>query len=221
MNSSESTEIVCMSVADERANTVTHGAGVVLSLIAAVVLLLHPAEAGLPLKLASMVYAISMAAVYFCSTMSHAIYHPQRRHRWRARDQGMIYCLISGTYTPFIWAGSPPGWRWPLLAAVWIAAGAGLYSKVFADHRINSNSTVTYVLLGWLPAIPLFSSTPTECLYWMVAGGLAYTGGIIFLVSDHRLKYFHAAWHLAVILGSTCHFIAIYRLVDIVAAANV
>lgn len=220
MNSTESTDVIYLSLADERANTITHGAGTVLSLVALAVLATHPAQPPLSMKLAAMTYAVSMAIVYFCSTMSHAVFEPVRRHRWRARDQGAIYCLISGTYTPFIWACSPSGWRVPILAAVWIAAAIGFYSKVFAKHRINANSTVTYVLLGWLPAIPLFSGTPTICLYWMIAGGLAYTVGIAFLVSDHRRRYLHAAWHLAVIAGSTCHFISIYKLVHIVAAIS-
>ncbi len=158
-----------------------------------------------------------MAAVYLCSTMSHAVYDPVRRHRWRAWDQGMIYALISGTYTPFIWQNSPAGWRVPMLAAVWIAAALGFYSKVLASHRINGISTVTYIMLGWLPAIPLVSRTPTECLAWMVAGGIAYTAGTVFLQLDARVKYFHALWHLMVIAGSTCHFVAIYRLITIAA----
>jgi hemolysin III len=220
MNTSQPSDAVCLSVADERANTITHGSGVVLSFIALAVLAVHPSDPAWPVRISAMVYAITMGVVYFCSTMSHAVYEPVRRNRWRAWDQGTIYCLIAGTYTPFIWSGSPSGWRIPLLAAVWVAALSGFYSKVFAKHRINGSSTVTYVLLGWLPAIPLFSSTPTICLYWMVAGGLAYTAGIYFLINDHRFRYCHAIWHLAVIAGSTCHFIAIYRLVEIVQSTS-
>lgn len=220
MNATESTEVICLSIPDERANTVTHAAGTFLSVVAIAILATHPANPPLSMKLAALTYAITMVAVYFCSTMSHAIYKPEARNRWRARDQGVIYCLIAGTYTPFLWACSPTGWRVPLLAIVWFAALAGFSAKVFAKHRIDANSTVTYVLLGWLPALALFSGTPTICLYWMVAGGLAYTVGILFLISDHRARYLHAAWHLAVIAGSTCHFISIYKLVSIYAEAN-
>lgn len=220
MNATESTEVVYLSVADERANVVTHAAGILLSLLAFAVLAMHPADPPWSLRLVSLVYAVTMVAVYVCSTMSHAVYNPLLRNRWRARDQGVIYCLISGTYTPFIWTCSPHGWRVPLLIAVWVAAIAGLYAKVFIKHRVNSNSTVTYILLGWLPAIPLFAGTPLISLYWMVAGGLAYTIGVLFLVSDHRAQFLHAVWHLAVIAGSACHFIAIYKLISIFAASN-
>jgi hemolysin III len=214
MDPNQAHESISLSAEDERANAVTHGVGCLLSLLAFGVLATHPADPPLGLRLASMVYAVAMALVYFCSTMSHAVHDPRRRNRWRAWDQGTIYCLISATYTPFVWSGSPPGWRDPLLVAIWAAAAIGFYSKVFAKYRVNGASTVTYVLLGWLPAIPLFARTPNTCLVWMVAGGLAYTAGIYFLIYDYRQRYFHAAWHLMVITGSSCHFIAIYLLVE-------
>lgn len=206
-------DVVYLSRADERANTITHAAGFVLSLLTLPALLTHPDSPSPALMICCSVFSVAMACVYFCSTMSHAVYEPRRRHRWRAWDQGMIYAMISGTYTPFIWAGSPEGFRVPLLAAVWTAAVVGFYSKVLAAHRINGISTVTYILLGWLPAIPLFQRTPNECLLWMLAGGIAYTAGIGFLHRDARYKYFHALWHVMVIIGSGCHFVAIYRLI--------
>jgi hemolysin III len=179
---------------------------------ALVALLRHPAGLTPGVAAAAATYAMAMFGVYFCSTMSHAVYEPRRRNRWRAWDQGVIYCLIAGTYTPFIYCCSPAGWATPLLGVVWLAAASGLASKVLLRHRVNGISTVTYLLLGWLPAIPLVAGTPLESLVWMVAGGLAYTVGILFLIHDSRHTYYHAAWHLMVIAGSACHFIAIYRL---------
>ncbi|WP_164101327.1 PAQR family membrane homeostasis protein TrhA [Candidatus Laterigemmans baculatus] len=207
-------DVVYLSVADERANTATHALGFVLSLVAAVYLAQQTAAESLGFTVSCTVFAISMAAVYLFSTLSHAVYEPLWRHRMRAWDQGVIYTLIAGTYTPFIWVCSPAGWRSAILLAVWLAAAIGFYSKVLAAHRVNGISTVTYVLLGWLPAIPLVPRTPTICLLWMLAGGVAYTAGILFLRLDGRYRYFHAMWHLMVIAGSACHFIAIQYLVE-------
>lgn len=209
------TDVVYLSVADERANTATHALGFLLSIVAAVYLARQTAAESLGFTASCTVFAISMAAVYLFSTLSHAIYEPSWRHRMRAWDQGIIYTLIAGTYTPFIWVCSPSGWRTEIMVAVWLAAAIGFYSKVLAAHRINGISTVTYVLLGWLPALPLVPRTPTICLLWMVAGGVAYTAGIFFLHFDSRYRYFHAMWHLMVIAGSACHFVAIQHLIEL------
>ena len=206
------TDVVYLSLRDERANTITHSLGLLLSLIAIAALWLHPAIETWPFRLAASVFGVAMAAVYFCSTMSHAVYEPHKRNRWRAWDQGMIYAMIAGTYTPFIYLYSPQGWTAIILTTVWISAFVGFASKVLVRHRINGISTVTYILLGWLPAIPLVTTTPWEALMWMVAGGLAYTAGIGFLMRDSRVTYFHAMWHLMVMVGSAFHFVAVYRL---------
>lgn len=215
MNPHEPTEVVYLSVADERANTFTHTLGFLLSIAAAIYLATHDSAGDVGMAAACTAFAVSMAAVYLFSTLSHAIYEPRLRHRMRAWDQGVIYALIAGTYTPFIWACSPLGWRTQMLVAVWTAALLGFYSKVLAAHRINAISTLTYVLLGWLPAIPLVPRTPTVSLVWMVAGGVAYTAGIGFLTLDTRYRYFHAIWHLMVIAGSACHFVAIDQLLRV------
>ncbi|MEZ6152891.1 MAG: hemolysin III family protein [Pirellulaceae bacterium] len=159
-----------------------------------------------------LVFATTMAIVYLCSTLSHALQSPRLRSRMRAWDQGTIYLLIAGTYTPFIWIASPIGWTSVVMSLVWLAAGWGFYLKVIAKYRIEASSTVTYVLLGWIPAIVLFARTPIPCVLWMVVGGLSYTLGILFLVRSHRTWYTHSLWHLAVIGGSACHSVAVWCL---------
>lgn len=205
-------EVIYLSREEETANAWTHGAGVLLSCLALLAFLFHPGEAELGLRITAMLYAVSMGAVYFCSTMSHAVYEPSKRNRWRAWDQGMIYGLIAGTYSPFVFACSPQGVRIPLMIAVWGCAIFGFISKVLVRHRINGISTVTYMLLGWFPAVPLVGQTPATALWWMVAGGICYTVGVIFLQLDQRYRYFHVAWHLMVMAGSACHFWAIHQL---------
>jgi len=132
----------------------------------------------------------------------------------------VIYWLIAGTYTPFIWAGMDGSNRVIMFTCVWIFAMLGFCSKVFGYHRINSFSSVSYVLLGWVPGMFLLWTVPYDCAVGMVIGGLFYTLGIVFLMYDQRSWYFHALWHVAVILGSASHFYAIVRLLQIVEITN-
>lgn len=211
----ESDHLMYLSPADELANTLTHGSGFLLSIMAMFFFwdASRPHELGL--RITCVVFATSMALVYLFSTLSHVVSEPRRRYRLRAWDQGLIYVLITGTYSPFVWQGSPPGWTGPLLLAIWLAAALGFYSKVFSAYRVNAVSTITYVLLGWLPALPLIPRTPIECFVWMMLGGVSYTIGIGLLILSERVRFTHAGWHLMVMLGSLCHCIAIYRLLEI------
>lgn len=207
--------VVYLSPADERANVLTHAAGFVLSLVAAIYFFRLVGNERIGLGISCLVFCGAMACVYLCSTLSHAITDPAGRNRMRAWDQGTIYLLIVGTYTPFIWQGSAGAWRILFLLIVWLAACFGFYSKVLAKHRINSISTVSYLALGWLPAIPLFGTTPVICFVWMLLGGVSYSVGVLFLRMSARVKYSHAVWHMMVMLGSGCHCYAIYKLVTL------
>lgn len=121
----------------------------------------------------------------------------------------MVYMLIAGTFTPFIWAYMAGWQRLALLLLVWGAAALGGYSKVIAGHRLNNMTSLTYVLLGWIPAMFLMSYVTLICFSSMALGGVVYTLGTRFLQNDHRRWYFHAVWHLMVILASACHYSAI------------
>lgn len=204
--------VVYLSPADELANIVTHSLGFILSLCVLGFLFGFADSQSVGLRVACIVFSCSMATVYFFSTLSHAVQEPVLRNRLRAWDQGTIYFLIAGTYTPFLWQDSPPGFRLAMLVAVWLAALFGFYAKVLAAHRINAVSTATYLALGWLPAIPLVGRTPWICFVWMLAGGLCFTIGVLFLKQSSRIRYAHAVWHLLVMLGSACHCTAIYQL---------
>ena len=202
-----------LSPQDELANTITHGAGFLLSLAVLPYLAVQAWPIGIGLTLSCVVFAIALASVYLLSTLSHAIREPRRRNRLRAWDQGTIYLLIIGTYTPFIWQGSDGVFRVLFLIVAWSAAAFGFSAKVFAKHRINSVATITYLALGWLPAIPLWNSTPTICFVWMLAGGLCYSAGVPLLKLSHRVTYSHAGWHIMVMAGSACHVYAIQILI--------
>jgi hemolysin III len=155
-----------------------------------------------------------MIAVYAASTLSHVVLEPKRRRFFRSLDQGVIFLFIAGNFTPValsLLTGDP--WRW-LLPLMWFGALAGFCSKVLWKHRVESTAVTHYLAMGWLPitaAQPLVQSLPEGGLFWCVAGGVCYTAGTIFLVCDGKVPYFHAVWHLLVIAGSSCHFVAVVK----------
>lgn len=197
----------------EWANALTHG----IAALGSVVLGIHLVVAALPkqpgLATACAAYAASVFGTFFFSTMSHWVRRQPLLNTMRAYDQAMIYMMISGTYTPIIFQFASASHRDPLLWAIWIAAWMGFLKKVAFRYRINSIGTYTYLLLGWLPAIPLASEVPSELVRWMLAGGVLYTIGVLFLVNDRKFPYLHAVWHLFVMIAAACHYYAILRYV--------
>jgi hemolysin III len=199
----------------EWANTITHGLGLLLSLVAAPVLLLEAARRGDALQFAACaIYVSTMVAVYATSTCSHVFCTPRLRQLFRMLDQGFIYLFIAGTFTPIAATYLRAGSWWILPAAIWTVALSGFVSKVWLVHRIDCASVVVPVLLGWMPLTggpALLEVIPAGLVWWMLAGGICYTAGTLFLMCDHRHHYLHAVWHLFVIAGSACHFFAIWR----------
>jgi hemolysin III len=197
----------------ERVNTLTHGLGCLISVVAGIYLVCMAVAQGDMLRIVGCaIFAASMIAVYAASTMSHAVSDPERRHFYRQLDQGFIYFLIVGTFTPFSLAYlHSVGW-WLFLGLAWALAIFGFVSKVILAHRINGVAVVSYIALGWMPIIPavwLYSLAPPVMLWLILSGGLCYTVGTIFLVSDVERYHFHGIWHLFVIAGSTLHFYAV------------
>jgi hemolysin III len=197
-------------ISEELVNTITHGLGLLLVTIGAVPLYLLATSTGkVELAFACSTYSASLIAVYAASTLSHAIRQlPWKRHL-RIWDQGLIYLMIAGTYTPFLAIYAEHEHCQHLLYAVWAIAFVGFFSKILLNHRIDAVATANYILLGWIPAMGTLSLVPRTCLIWLVVGGLCYTVGTIFLKNDQRVRYFHATWHLLVIAGTASHFYAI------------
>jgi len=128
-------------------------------------------------------------------------------------DHSAIYLLIAGTYTPFALGALRGPWGWTLFGLVWGLALLGVGLK--ASKRLNrpALSTGLYLTMGWIVVIavkPLLELVPTGGLWWLVAGGLAYTGGVVFFVFDNRWRYSHFIWHLFVLAGTVCHFFAVF-----------
>jgi len=162
------------------------------------------------------VFVASLVAVYAASTLSHSCSSVRWKAFFRRLDQGFIYLLIVGTYTPFGLAYWRTTAGWMLLGALWAVAVLGFFAKIVLAHRVHSISMWSYITLGWLPvlAVPsMVHSVPLVIGGWMLVGGLCYTLGTLFLIFDARVRHFHAVWHLLVIAGSVCHFLGIFSAV--------
>ncbi|HVU87804.1 MAG TPA: hemolysin III family protein [Pirellulales bacterium] len=198
---------------DEIANSITHGIGLALSLVGAAALVIAAARTADTREFVGcLIYGLSLVAVYAASTLSHVFWQPRLRRVFRMLDQGCIYLLIAGTFTPLALRYLRDGWWWVLLATMWTIAVVGFCSKVFLAHRVEAVSTAAYVVMGWLPVLaakPMIAVTPGRCLWMMFAGGLCYTVGTLFLTFDRKALYLHAVWHIFVIAGSAVHYFAI------------
>ncbi|WP_218934734.1 PAQR family membrane homeostasis protein TrhA [Rosistilla ulvae] len=200
-----------LSDGEELANAITHGSGCAAAIIATGwVVATHPMSPAV--LIGFLVYAASLAFVFLMSTISHVVTDPARLHLARAWDQGAIYLLIAGTYTPGVVAFAGSGIRPWLLLAIWLLAGFGFFSKVVGKHQVHAIDTWTYIALGWFPAMVLAPGVTLDYFLWMLAGGLAYSLGVCFLLNDSKVRYFHAVWHLLVIVAAAIHYYAIYSL---------
>ncbi|MGI8649338.1 MAG: PAQR family membrane homeostasis protein TrhA, partial [Rubrobacter sp.] len=198
---------------EEIANALTHGAGLVASLIGATLLVVLTATDGDGWRLASsIVYGAALIALYTASTLYHALPTPRQKRMMRVFDHSAIYILIAGTYTPFaLVALRDVGWSKILLVAVWTIALAGVVLKILFTGRLNALSTAAYVLMGWLCVIvakPLIENLPPTALILLASGGIAYTAGVAFY-ANRRMPFSHAVGHGFVVAGSVLQFIAI------------
>jgi hemolysin III len=149
--------------------------------------------------------------LYTASTLYHAVISPRVKRALRIFDHSAIYLLIAGTYTPFLLVSLRGPWGWSLFGVIWGLALAGVLFKFWFVERFVILSTAVYIAMGWLVVIaakPVITHVPFTALIWLLAGGLAYTGGVIFFAAK-RIPYSHAIWHLFVLAGSICHYFAV------------
>lgn len=197
---------------EEIANAVTHGIGALASAAAGAVLVTLATLHGTRMQMVSaLVFGSSLLLLYTASTLYHAIPSMTVKRRLKVFDHCAIYLLIAGTYTPFALIGlrGPVGW-W-LFGIVWGLAAVGVTFKLFFTGRFKLFSTLVYIGMGWMAIFaikPMMSSIPLPSLMWLLAGGVAYTAGTVFYHNE-RLRYSHAVWHLFVLMGSACHYIAV------------
>lgn len=199
-------------VREETANSISHGLGLVLAIMALPVLVLSATRAGnVRFIVGVSVFGATMVLLYLASTLYHSLTHEAAKQLFRLFDHTAIFLLIAGTYTPFALGVLRGPWGWSMLAAVWTLAIIGITLKMIARTRHSRISIALYVVMGWLAVVaakPILLLIPVPGILLILAGGIAYTGGLAFFAA-HRIRYNHFIWHLFVIAGTTCHFFAV------------
>jgi len=198
---------------EEIANALTHGLGLGLSLLGAVLLILAAAWSRNPWAIVSCcVYASTLISLYTASTLLHSVSSSRWARTLEITDHCCIYLLIAGTYTPITLVSLRGGWGWTLFGLAWGICFLGVLLKVRWFDGVRRISTPLYILMGLFALIafrPLLLALRVPGMLWLAAGGAAYIAGIGFY-AWRKLPYNHAIWHVFVLAGSICHYLAIY-----------
>jgi hemolysin III len=200
------------SFGEEIANSVSHGFGFLAAAAAVPILVVAAARRGDAAGIVGgAIFAATMVVLYLASTLYHAWPRTRVKRALRVLDHGAIFLLIAGTYTPFSLGVLRGGWGWTLFGVVWGLALVGVVFKLLYAVRYPRLSTWIYICMGWLGLIavkPMWIHVPQWGLFWLLAGGVAYTAGVFFYAAKD-LRYSHFVWHLFVLAGSCCHFFAV------------
>jgi len=204
----------------ERFNSISHLVATILALIGAIALITTAATRADGRSVAAVaVYGVMLVVLYLNSTLYHSLHGPAKRV-FHIFDHCTIYLLIAGTYTPLtlVTLRGPLGWS--LFALIWTLAVAGILKDALLHNRLRALSVTLYVVMGWLLLIafqPLQRAMPAAGIAWILAGGIVYTLGIIFFAMSKHVPHTHGVWHLFVIFGSACHYVAVFRYVALAA----
>lgn len=196
---------------EEIANAISHGVGFALAVTSIPVLVIAALPHGARAVVGAAVFAATASLLYLTSTLYHAITNARAKQVLRLLDHSAIYLLIAGTYTPFTLGVLRGAWGWSLLGAIWGLAIFGVVVKSVGGFHMRGLSTALYLAMGWLVIIaarPLYLNLAPWGLFWLAAGGVAYTAGVAFYAA-RRMPYGHFAWHLCVMAGTACHFVAV------------
>ncbi len=199
---------------EEKLNIYSHGLGFVLSVIGTFFLIIKAINQPSPLILGSvLVFGFSLCILYAASTIYHSRVDINQRRKMRIVDHACIYILIAGSYTPFTLVTLSSSVGWIIFIVIWTMAILGIIFKLFFTGRFELFSTGLYVLMGWMVIFayqPLVDSISPQGLYWLLTGGIAYSMGAI-LYSIQKIPFNHAIFHVFVLIGSACHFMAVYQ----------
>lgn len=210
---SDHEKIKFYSPLEERINIISHAFGLLLSIVALVLLVERAIPYGNTLYVVSFaIFGISLISLYAASTFYHSTRSPRLRARLRIVDHATIYVLIAGTYTPFalVTLNGPVGWT--IFTVSWTMAVSGIVLKLFFTGKYELLSTLMYVFMGWIVIFvlkPVVNNLPVAGLVWLVAGGMSYTLGAV-IYSIKKVSFNHSIFHIFVLAGSFCHFMAIY-----------
>ena len=201
------------TLGEEIANSVSHGVGFLAAVATLPVLVLSARSAGAAAVVGAAIFGGTMAVLYLTSTLYHATAHNRAKRVFQVLDHAAIYLLIAGTYTPFTLGVLRGAWGWTLFGLIWGLAVIGIFLKSLHGIRYPRLSTAVYIAMGWLVLVaakPLWDNVPGWGLFWLVAGGVAYTAGVGFYAAN-RMRYAHFVWHLFVLAGTACHVVAVLR----------
>ena len=213
MNMSLASDRRGQSRGEELANSISHGIGLLAVLAGTPFLILQAIQDGQARSIVGMsIFSLTMVLLYLGSTLYHALPAGKAKKVFQTIEHSAIYLLIAGTYTPFTLGVLHGAWGWSLLVLIWSFAMAGVLLKILGRMSHPVISTGLYILMGWLIVIaadPMYTRLPATGIALLVAGGLAYTAGVAFFVTDTRLRYGHFIWHLFVMAGTACHYFAV------------
>lgn len=211
VNMTSREQSLAVHLGEEIANSITHGVGLAASIAGLVVLVVMAARHGDAWHVVSCsIYGATLVIVYLTSTLYHSFQFPRVKRILRIFDHAAIYLLIAGTYTPFALVTLRGAWGWTLFGIVWFLAVVGVLFKSFLMEGYAVLSVVLYISMGWvaIAAIkPMIAMLHLQGFFWVLAGGLLYTVGVVFFASGR--KYAHTVWHLFVMGGSICHYWAV------------
>ena len=200
------------SPGEEIANSVCHGVGLLCALAGSPALIWAALKRGDAASVVgASVFAATMVLLYLASTLFHALPPNRAKRVFQILDHSAIYLLIAGTYTPFTLGVLRGDMGWTLFVLVWTLAVAGTVFKACVGARYNTASTLLYLAMGWLVLVAaeqVWTRIPAWGLFWLVAGGIAYTAGAGFFLAE-RKRFFHFVWHVFVVAGTACHYVAV------------
>jgi hemolysin III len=198
---------------EEWANSLSHGAGFLIGIVGLVLIVIDGKPASTVADIVGLiVYAVTMSVLYMTSAIYHALADGRAKRVFMKLDYCAIYLFIAGTYTPFALGALRGDWGWSLLVAVWTLAVIGVLMRGLDVLSHPYITTGLYLFMGWLVLFairPLLAHVPPAGIAWLIAGGVAYTIGVIFYLLDSRFKFAHLVWHVFVLIGSICHFAAV------------
>ncbi len=198
---------------EEIANSISHGVGALAAISVTPFLIVKAIPLGASAIAGAAIFGVTMIVLYLSSTLYHAFPHQTKTKLvFRIFDHSAIFLLIAGTYTPFTLSVLPDPWGWTLFGIVWVLAVGGVVLKSLRNIGTSRLSIVLYLGMGWLAVLaakPLYNALPAWGLFWLLAGGIMYSVGVLFFAYDHRVRYNHFVWHLFVMAGTACHVVAV------------
>lgn len=198
---------------EEIANSVSHGVGMLAAVAAAPILITSAIRTGgVSAIIGASVFAVTMVLLFLASTIYHAMPRNRIKPILQIFDRSAIFLLIAGTYTPFTLGVLWGPWGWSLLGIIWGLVLIGVILTLISGTRYRKLKTILYLAMGWLVIVaikPLMLNISIEGMFWLLFGGIAYTAGVAFYAAK-QVRYSHFIWHLFVITGAACHFVAVW-----------